>query len=326
MDETLLNSLRQDPSPDFADRLRVSLREQERSTSATSRWPLKALAASCVAVAPIVVLLSVPSVRASAQSFLALFRVVNFVAVPVDDARLDVLESKQLDPAHLVGDRLEILEDPGVPTAAVSPEQAGAMAGFGVRVPGYLPTSVVMVGIEVKGQQHMRVTADAGRLRDVMNALGITDLEVPDRLDGEVVDVRIPPVVSIRYDRGGAQAARFLQAQSPEVLMPDGIDLSALGEIGLRILGLPPIEAREFANAIDWQTTLLVPLPSAVSSFKQVTIDGQPGVAVERTRTLPSGVRQRTNTLLWSGGGRVYVIEGALGADDILRMAESLSD
>jgi len=83
----------------------------------SSRWPITAIAASVVAVAAVGGLLSVPSVRASAQSFLALFRVVNFVVVPVDHARLDVLESQNLDPARLIGDRVEILEDPGSTTA-----------------------------------------------------------------------------------------------------------------------------------------------------------------------------------------------------------------
>jgi len=315
MNDTLLNSLRKDPSPAFAERLRTSLRAQDVSMTRSSRWPIRAIAASVVAVAAVGGLLSIPSVRASAQSFLALFRVVNFVVVPVDDARLDVLESQNLDPARLIGDRVEILEDPGPATAAVSAEQAGTVAGMDVRVPGYLPTAVSLVGIDVKGQQRLRVTADETRLRQVMDALSINDLNVPDGLDGEVVNVRIPAVVTMKYDRGGLPAARFLQAFSPEVALPDVIDLSALGEIGLRILGLPPIEAREFARAIDWQTTLLVPLPPGATSFKQVQVSGHPGVAI---------ARDGGNMVLWSADGRVFGIEGTLSALDTLRMAESL--
>jgi len=324
MEDSQFNSLRSDPSPAFAARLKASLREQEASRSKAA-WPsMRAVAAPAAIVAVIAGLLSVPSVRASAQSFLSLFRVVNFVAVPVDESRIALLESENLDPPHLIGQQVQVLEDPGPPIGVVSPEQASTAAGFAVKVPTYEPTSVVLATIGVKGQQRMRATADGGRLRQVMEALAITDLEVPEGLDGQVVDVRIPPVVMMRYERGGNPAVEFLQAQSPELSLPDGFNLSALGEIGLRILGLSPIEAREFAQSIDWHTTLLLPIPASATSFKQVTINGRPGVAVERVRRLPEGGRSVSNSYLWSDDGRVFVLNGSLSTLDMLKMAESL--
>jgi len=324
MEDTQFDSLRSDPAPAFAARLKASLGERE-ATRPKAGWPrLRAVAAPVVLVAVIAGLLSVPSVRASAQSFLALFRVVNFVAVPVDESRIAMLESQNLDPPHLIGQQVQVLEDPGPPIGVVSPEQASAAAGFTVKVPAYIPTSVVLASIGVKGQQRLRATADAGRLHQVMEALAITDLEVPDRLDGQVVDVRIPPVVTMRYERGGNLAVEVLQAKSPEVSLPEGIDLSALGEIGLRILGLSPIEAREFAHSIDWHTTLLLPIPASATSFKQVTINGRPGVVVERIRQLPDGRRLVSNDYLWSHDGYVFVLHGSLSTPDMLQMAESL--
>jgi hypothetical protein len=250
--------------------------------------------------------------------------------------RLDVLASQNLTPHELIGDRLEVLEQPGAPLAAVSPQQAGAAAGYDVRAPAYMATGVSLVGIDVLGQQRVRVTADAQRLRQVMAALAITDLDVPDGLDGQVVALRVPPIVTMRYERGGMPAAQFRQAEAPEITLPQDVDLAALGEIGLRVLGLPPVEAAQFAQAIDWHTTLLVPLPRTVQSMKQVSIGGHRGVAIERLRA-PGDERafeaavtrdgrrwQQNNALLWSGGGRVYAMEGPLAMTDMLRMAESV--
>lgn len=326
MEDTLLNSLRREPSPEFAARLKASLREHDASRTVAASSRMRAIATTAVVVAVIGGLLSVPSVRASAQSFLALFRVVNFVAVPVDEGRIAALEAENLDPAHLIGQQLQVLEDPGPPTGVASPEQAGAAAGFVVRVPAYLPTSAYLAGIDVKGQQHIQVTADADRLRQVMDALAISDLAVPEGLQGEIIDVRVPPIVMMRYDRGGALAAQLLQAKSPAVTLPEGLDLRALGEIGLRILGLPPIEAHEFAHAIDWQSTLIVPLPATASSFKQVDINGHHGVSIQRARQARNGGRTAwTTVLLWSADGMVFGIEApGLSSDDVLRMAESL--
>ena len=325
MDDTQLNSLRREPSPAFAARLQASLREHDGSPSKVEWSRLRSIAAPALIVLAIVGLLSVPAVRASAQSFLALFRVVNFVAVPVDENRLARLAAEDLDPPHLIGEQLQVLEDPGPPTAVASPEQAGAAAGFAVRTPAYLPTAVYPSGIAVKGPQHFQVTPNTERLRQVMDTLSINDLAIPRGLDGEIVDVRVPPVVVLRYDRGGALAAQILQAKSPAVSLPNGLDLRALGEIGLRVLGLPPVEAREFAAAIDWQTTLIVPLPANASSFKQVSINGHPGVSIERSSRSPNGSSRFSTILLWSADGMVFGLEGpGLSAADSLRMAESL--
>jgi hypothetical protein len=189
-----------------------------------------------------------------------------------------------------------------------------------------MPTAVYPSGISVKGQQHVRITPNADRLRQVMDALAINDLAVPAGLAGGVVEVRVPPVVTLRYDRGGAQAVQLLQAKSPDVSLPDGLDLRALGEIGLRILGLSPVEAREFAAAIAWQSTLIVPLPATASSFKQVNINGYPGVSIERAGAAQDGRRAGVSTtLLWAGDGMVFAAEApGLSSADTLRMAESL--
>src|SRR5262245_30947725 len=121
MEDTPFDSLRSDPPPDFAARLKASLREQEASRSRTG-WPgARAIAVPAVIVAVVAGLLSVPSVRASAQSFLSLFRVVNFVAVPVDESRIAMLESENLDLAHLIDQHVQVLEDPGSPIGVVSP-------------------------------------------------------------------------------------------------------------------------------------------------------------------------------------------------------------
>ena len=70
----------------------------------------------------------------------------------------------------------------------------------------------------------------------------------------------------------------FLQGPIPEVLMPPGVDLAQLGEIGLRILGLPENDAREFAKKVDWHTTLVVPVPPMATRFRQVIVGGSQGV------------------------------------------------
>src|SRR4051812_43767931 len=99
MNDEQLYSLRRDPPPPFTARLRSELLAQDASLSPVKRsWPIQRAAAGIALVAVVGGLFAAPAVRASAQSFLALFRVVSFVAIPVDESRLAMLKSRQLDP------------------------------------------------------------------------------------------------------------------------------------------------------------------------------------------------------------------------------------
>ena len=317
MEDAQLHALRHDPPPEFANRLRDRL-DRDTTARTTGRWPVARFVAPVAAVAGIALLLTVPAVRASAQSFLALFRVAHFVALPVDTNRLDALKAKQLDIRTLIGEQVQVIQDPGPATPVLSIEQASAAAGYDVKVPGWLPANARIIEMSVTGERLARVTASGTRLQQVMDALGITDLTVPAALDGQIVTIRVPRGVMIRYEHDGRRT-RFFQAPSPEVTMASGIDLPALGEIGLRILGLSRAEAHDFARVIDWNSTLIVPLPAGgLSSFRQVTINGNPGIAVEYTDS------SRTNMVLWSSGGRVFGLVSIQEMEQVLEMANSV--
>lgn len=257
-----------------------------------------------------------PAVRASAQSFLMLFRVVNFAAVPVSPARASALE--QIDLERLVGDRVQMLRDPGRPLPMTSLDQAADAAGLALRLPAWLPPDTVVDQIAVRGERRAVVTADSARLRSLMDALGITDLEVPPGLDGQRLEVSMPPMVMIRY-LNGQRGTRLFQSRTPQVTMPAGVPVAALGEIGLRLLGLEPVEAREFAARIDWNTTLLLPLPPGAAGIRQVEISGNRGIAV-----IVPGEKLQTGVVLWSNGGRVYGLMSVLPMSQLLDIANSI--
>ena len=315
MDDSRLYALRADPPPQFADRLRESLRGADAEAPVKPRWPLARAAAVLLVLAGAAGLLSIPAVRASAQSFLAMFRVVDFVAVPVSERGIAALKS--IDLPGLVGEHVEV-QGGGPPVPVASAEEASAVAGYEVRVPAWLPEGATLVEAAVSLPRVVRVTADARRLEQVLDTLGIDDLEVPPGLDGQTLTVNVPASVMLRY-KHGTRHTRFLQVPSPAVALPD-VDLAALGEIGLRILGLSPDEARQFAHGIDWTTTVLLPLPHRAQSFRKVDVNGHPGIAVGHT---PPG-HSPTNTLLWSDGDRVFAVISLQGMSEVLQMALSV--
>jgi hypothetical protein len=314
-----LDTLRSEPSPLFKEQLRRRLRADDTAAVAPSAGHRRA-ALSAAAVGILSALLAVPAVRASASEFLSLFRVSNFVAVQVEPNRLDRLEAEQLEIGKLIGEHVQVLADPGPPVIVASLEAAASAARMPLAVPQWLPHDSSILETAVTGERVLQISASAVRLQQVMDALGITDLSAPAGLDGQIVSVRIPPVVMVRYDHANGRRTRFFQARAPQVTLPESVDLQALGEIGLRILGLSAADARQFAQAIDWHSTLLVPIPPVVSSFRHVTINGRPGIALQHQPREQSP----TSVVLWSTEDRVFGLVSIAGMQDALAMAESV--
>ena len=82
---------------------------------------------------------------------------------------------------------------------------------------------------------------------------------------------------------------------------------------------------------VDWRTTLLVPAPMNVAHFKQVDINGSPGVLIEMTRERPAPGQAAPVVdgapgaqLMWSSGGSVYVLMGNVRQEELFTMAQSV--
>jgi hypothetical protein len=209
--------------------------------------------------------------------------------------------------------------------SVVSREAASTSAGFHAEMPTVLPEGTVLTEIKVSGRNVMRVTADTARLRQLLDALGLRDVDVPDEIDGETAMITIKPMVMTEFAQGERRAA-FMQGPIPEVLMPAGVDLAQLGEIGLRMMGLPAADAHEFAKKVDWKTTLVVPVPPSATRFRQAFVGSSQGVAIEGPIIDPETRAEKGNwnLLLWSNGGRVYGIRSTMRFTDVLAMANSL--
>jgi hypothetical protein len=284
------------------------------------------IVAAVAAAAAVTVLFAVPSVRVSARAFLDVFRVRRFAAVEYKESRRDLLASMEKDRGFMVFDRTEKILDPGPPAYVPSREAASARAGFDVSVPGYLPSGLAADSLFVQGEAAARLAVSEEKLHSLLKRLDLDDVKVPAGLDGQWVEVRKPPVVMQRF-KAEKQRAVLCQARSPEVTLPAGWNLEQLGEIGLRILGLDAGDAKRIAKATDWRSTLLVPLPMNATAFRQVTVRGQSGLLITTTgEKAADGKRHRDRTILmWSTPDRIFFLQGDLGAQDLIQMAESVS-
>jgi len=320
MDDKFLHSHRRDPAPGFARRLRERLRGIEDPAPRPLWRPLVAAAAS---LAVLVALFAIPAVRVGAQAMLDMFRVRNFVAVSFNPDRFEKLRSLKQDNAMLIFDRQQVDQDPGKPVVQPSTGAASAVAGFMVETPSFLPSGMALDTVAVTGEGRARLGASTARLRQVLDALDLDDVQVPPNLDTQDVTVHMFPVVSQSF-RSEKRHLKLVQSRNPEVGLPPGVDLPRMGEIGLRILGLDAGEAHRLAQSIDWRSTLLVPVPTTASSFRQVTVQGNPGLLVTSNGEDAQRRNRAGGVLLWAEGDRVFALAGTLDAGDLMQVAESV--
>ncbi len=358
MDDRFLHEQRREVPPGFGRTLREQLRGLEDPEPARG-FRFHPAWASALAVALAAASFTLPAVRVAAQSALDLFRVHSFAAVEIRPERLEQL--KQLgdksgdDPGMMVFDKQSVT-DPGQPVEYASVDQAANAAGMPfLKRPASLPDGLAFDKAAVTGRGEARLTLHADKVQHVLDALGITDVHVPMALDGRTLTVHMPQSVVQRYTNG-KRTLTIIEGTSPEVALPPGVDLRQLGEIGLRVLGLDPTEARRVAASVDWRSTLLVPVPANAASFRQVDINGHKGLFVRMNDDSQSGKheggagehreggasehreggasehreggasehRERGAMVMWTDGDHVLAVQSSLSNEDVLEVAQSL--
>ncbi len=331
MDDRFLHEQRREPDPAFARELRTRLRAIEDTQALGRRgFRWRPLLLASAAAAAFAASFTLPAVRATAQAALDLFRVQEFAVVQVDQDRLERLASAKVDLGTLAGGKIEMLQEPLPPLAFASLDQASSMLGETLERPTLLPRDMQPDSVLVSRESRARLTVDTRPVRELLDAMDLRDVRVPEGLDGQKITMNMPQLVRQRFVVGDKTRAVLVQCESPVVELPPGLELSTLGEVGLRLLGLSSSEARRLAGTIDWRSTLVVPVLAGATEYQQVRVQGRPGLLVERPKdasggsTAPNEMHAR-RVVLWTKDGRVHALMAErLERSELLSMAESV--
>jgi hypothetical protein len=248
----------------------------------------------------------------------------------------------------MISDKVVVTADEK-PQQAATAEAASKLAGFDVRVLAGHSDSATF---HVEGEHAFHMAIDRERLQDALDQAGRPDLILPATLDGATVSVQIPRAVETRYgncpadgreigsqkrlDRGNASqrnnenhASRLspipedclflMQAPSPVINIPSDLNLQQLAETALQISGMTPVQARQFCQAIDWKSTLIVPIPRFVNSYDNVEVNGAQGTLMHTSAHGTSAY-----VLIWVKNGIIYLLSGSGAADKAVELANTL--
>ncbi len=336
------------PSPSTAPRsvATASQRLQARLNKKEDQTMLQKIFArryrpAWVAIGVILILavaLAFPPVQAIANSFLGLFRVQQFTVVQVNPANIpeQLGSSSQLE--YMFTQDVSIQEG-GEPQTVASVAEASELAGIPVRLPAGMNSKPKL---EVQPGMQATFNVNMNHVQALLNEIGREDIQLPENLDGATVTVDVPQVVTAQYgecefDLEEARASgydpdnqeiprlanctTFIQALSPEISAPPGLDISKIGEAFLKIMGMSADEAAHFAQNIDWETTFVIPIPRYGSSYQDVPVDGVTGTLIIQDFK----DQQDQYMLLWVKDGIVYALTGPGDGSAALRITRSLN-
>ena len=272
-------------------------------------------------------------VRAIANSFLGLFRVQQVEVVQVNPGDLPQRLGSSYQLEYFMSNDVQF-EQGGEDQVVGSAEEASALAGIPVRLPPGMNGEQRLV---VTAPLQITFTVELALMQALLEEIGRGDISLPPEIDGAVVTVDLPGMVSAQYgdcqvedlpegydpddpsSAGLSNCTVLIQMPNPQVSAPEGLNLTQLGEAYLQLLGMSAEEAEHFSRNIDWASTLVIPIPAYEALYQQVEIDGVPGTLILRD---DGGDQQYM--LIWIKNEIVYVLSGPGSANTALRLANSI--
>jgi hypothetical protein len=264
---------------------------------------LRPMAIGAVALACLLILFSFAPARQAAADFLGIFRVRKFAVIPIDQAQLQKLEGLAQQAEDGRFGKPVTVREASKPQPAADLAEASAKVGFAVRAPVALPAGATMKSLTVQRGPAMRYEMDRAVMQALLAATQAQGITLPPA-DKLTLDVDVPYATTQEYTIGAGRLT-VVQMTDPQVNIPPGVDLAAIGEAGFKFLGIPAADARRLAQSIDWTSTLVIPLPTNIVQYREVTVDGVPGLLIEHRAE--SGSR-RAASLLWQKNGVLYGI------------------
>ena len=299
-------------------------------------FPVVRFASALILIVTLV--LAFPSTRALAGELLKLFRVQQVTVVPVDFTGLEQLTGDGAlgnQFTDLISNSINVAQQPGDPKEAADAEQASQLAGFTVRLPqGKNPSQIYVTDAAA-----FTLIVDRAKAQALLDEAGRSDLVLPESVDGAEISVNIPASVSVSFGtcpkptpdsskvkeeqipgRAYPDCVILAQIPSPIVNAPADLDINQLAQIGLEFTGMKAEDAASFTSAVDWTSTLVVPIPRNAAMYKEVTVDGVTGTLIQR----PSDDSPKF-ALLWVKDGILYAISGlGTNSEQAIEMANSL--
>ena len=298
-----------DPVPAIAlarFRARVEEAQATRARRSSRVWSWVA-AVSAV----LVVLVAMPATRAGAQRLWDVFFSQRVEMVRIEIDRL---------PRSFTDQRIEMV---GANMQVATLEEAAQHVRFVPRLPDPAwdaSIAAVVAGpprLLVAGSISVESRVDVRDLESAARRAGLSDVHFPRAWDGVRLRVHSSPIAVAEYPR--FQLAQVLPLA---ITTPPGFELGAFTERVLRIGGLTPSAAREYAAQMAAAPFAMFAVsPKDALTMQRVTVAARQGTLVHNVNAdgTPGDV-----VLVWTTTDRLYMLTGRLADAELLAIAEAI--
>jgi anti-sigma factor RsiW len=317
-------------------------KREDEMESEQNRWSLVrrlSLAGAGLAVAAVIVVLTVAPVRAWAESLLAIFRVQRLTILEIDPSALkgNRLGNNQLlnqEIGRVLSDEVTVTQQPQRPQLVADGAAASKAAGFPVR----LLTEGTPGALLLESGAGMQMKLNRDRIQSILDEAGRSDLQIPWSVDGATVGVRVPAGVMAFYGNCGDIASRItgktsqpaqkpdatcislMEIPSPVVSAPPQLDPAQIAQVALEFMGMDANDAAGLTQTIDWTSTLVLPVERGKTKFTQVHVNGN------EAALLRSANESRADhySLMWVDDGIVFALTGTGDDTTAVNLASQL--
>ncbi len=299
--------------------------ETEINRAPVWRSARPAWAALAAGLAITALLFGWPPARATAQRLLGLLRVERVAVLTIDKNMIEGRFSENQFQAFIeaAADNVTTIEPRNEDLEPDTRAEAEEALGYPLRLPTNQlgdPTYRIKIGSGVQFQ------IDAERFRQVLDAAGVLDIEIPQYLDGVTVHADLPDLAGAGYgpcedeDRDRQKCLILAQGHSPTVITSPQADLGELAEIGLRLAGHSDPESRRIRESIDWTSTLVLPALNRNAIYEEIDVDGVRGILQTET----SSRHGERYWIVWVKHGMTYLVSGSGSSFAGRQLADSL--
>jgi len=281
----------------------------ERVAVPSRRWrgQLRRPAAAALAVG--VVLAGAGT--AAANDWLQIFHTERITAVPLKTA--DLVSLPDLSAYGTV----TVTAQPDVHEVA---DAAAAGAATGLPVPEVVRLPRGVSGdpaYQVGGKAGATFTFSARKAAAAAAAAGASLPAPPAGLDGSSVRLAAGPGVAEVWKSGTGVPALVVGRVVAPTAFSSGVPFTVLRDYLLTLPGLPAPVAEQLRTFAGDGSTLPLPVPADRVTTRQDSVNGMPATVLQtRDRTLAA--------VTWVQDGKVTVVAGSLGADEVLMIARGL--
>ena len=286
------------------------------------RWRIAAgLAAALLVVGS----LGFAPVRHAAASILQIFRVQKVESVSLSQSDLNNIQSSLMSAKGHVslrdfGDAWLSGGDSG--SNEVSASVAQAALDFPVKLP---KNQSLKPALLLQQARSYRFKLHVPAINSALQNWG-SDHLLPASLDGKEFSLNVPTILVAEYSKPAGETSFFVgQARSPELSVPDGVDVAQLRDVLVNLPFLPQPVREQLASTADWQSTLLI--PAVDGTARDVSINGVPAVLYDPKRAgseRPSyGLLGDSTAVIWSDGGVVRGVGGDMSESKAIGLAKS---